>query len=401
MKSARPQSFPFSLLPLPFAALGVLAACSGPTNVEFGPPRVLTKEQRPTVWGADQDTRLGIDAMRAAAQSSAQGPGAQGQGGGKVWVGDTPAGWEVGKPSQFRDAVWKIAGQPDTEAWLTASPTGAVGMNLERWYTQQFGLADVPKLEALPVAELAGKPGRLAEIKGAFRGRAGEPKPGWATLILFTTEGGVVTSSFVLRGPEKVVLGKKDEFLALAKSLRSATASPNAGAPPIEPGAKMPENHPPVPGVGTDPHGAAGKPPAPAAKAPFTATTPAGWTPKSGKPLHHTFGKDGEVYVSQLGGTLKSSLDIWRGEMGQQTPITDEQVAALPKIAFLGEDAVLLDLSGDMNGMVRQLPGARMLLAARIDGGTITFCKLVGTAADVATQVDAFRTFCGSVRRAQ
>jgi hypothetical protein len=399
MMPARTPSFPFPLLPFALAALG---ACSGPTKVEFGPARVVAKEQRPMVWSADQETRLGIQAM-GPASAGMQGP--QGKGApGKVWVGDTPAGWEVApaNPSSFRDAVWRVTGQPDVEAWLTASTTGPVGTNLDRWYKEQFGATEVPKLEALPVADLAGKPGRLAEIKGAFRGRSGAPKAGFATLIVFSTDGGVVTSSLKMIGPEAVVLGKKDEFLALAKSLRTATASPDAKAPPIQPGQKMPEGHPPV-GGGDDPHAGTGAPPVPAAKSPFTATAPAGWTAKAGstKALHHTFGKDGEVYVSQLGGTLKSSLDIWRGEMGVQKPITDEEFAALPKIAFLGEDAVMLDLSGDMNGMVRQLKGARMLLAARIDGGTITFCKLAGPAADVAAQVDAFRAFCGSVRRAQ
>ncbi len=378
--------------------LAVVAGCSRQASAEFGPPRTVAKEQRPTRWNAPSDVRLDVQPMGPATQGSGASQGA------KVWTGDTPAGWETqpAAPTRFRDAVWRVAGQPDTEAYLTASPTGPVPTNLNRWYTDQFGVADVPALEALPVAELGGRPGRLVEIHGAFKGRAGGEKPGWATLIVFTSDGGMVTSSFKFIGPDAVVTANKEQFLALAKSLRAASASPDAKAPPIERGQPMPEGHPPVPGA--DSHAGTGMPAAPApAVAPFTATTPAGWTAKAGssKALHHTFGTAGEVYVSQLGGTLKSSLDIWRGEMGAREPITDAQLAALPKCAFLGEDAVLLDLSGDLNGMVRQLPGARMLLAARADAGTITFCKLVGTAAEVEGQLDAFRAFCGSVRRTQ
>ena len=246
-----------------------------------------------------------------------------------------------------------------------------------RWF-KQFGIEEVPAMESLPVVELAGRPGRLAELKGTFKG-----KPGQAALIAFVAMGEQVMS-FKFTGPESVVVGNKDKFLALAKSLRPDAGS-GAKAPPIDPGQPLPPGHAPTNG-GTQAPGAS----------PFSATIPAGWTAKAGssKPLHHSFGKDGEVYVSQLGGTLKSTLDIW-----QKTPLGDAEFEALPKIAFLGEDAVLLDLSGDMSGMTRKIAGARLLVAARLDGGTITFAKLAGTAGEVAAQADNFRAFCGSVRR--
>ena len=367
-------------------SLSVLAAaCSPPTTAEFGPPKTYTKEQRPLQWDAPRNVRLGVQEMGPAMGGEER----------TVWVGDAPAGWEKGTPSQFKDAVWKIPGAPDAECYLSAGVGGGVGTNLTRWYSQQFGIAEVPALESLPVVEIAGRPGRLAELQGTFNG-----KPGWAALIAFYATGDVVTS-LKFTGPASVVAGNKDKFVQLAKSLRSATASPDAKAGPIEPGQAMPEGHPPVPGSQqpSAPHNPPAAAPAPAS--PFAATIPAGWTAKAGsaKPLHHTFGKDGDVYVSQLGGALNSSLDIWRGEMGVKQPLTAADLAALPKIAFLGEDAVLLDLTGDLQGMTRSLPGARMLVAARLDGGAITFAKLSGSAAEVAAQVDAFRAFCGSVRR--
>jgi hypothetical protein len=283
---------------------------------------------------------------------------------------------------------------------LTATPTGAVSMNLNRWYSDQFGVAEVPGEAALPLVELAGKPGRLVEVKGTFQGRDGA-KPGYAALVAYLANGEQVVMTLKLTGPEAVVAGNKDKFVALAKSLRSASVSPDPSAPPIEPGQPMPDNHPPIGDTPKTPSAAHAQPAAPAAS-PFTATIPAGWTAKPGtsRAVHHTFGTDGEVYVSQLGGTLKPTLDIWRGEF-QLDPLTDAELAALPKLAFLGDDAVLLDMQGDFAAMMtgKKITNARQLVAARVDDGT--FAKMLGSAADVAAQADAFRTFCASVRRAR
>lgn len=387
------------LVALAFLSPWLLTACGHADTAEFSPPKQLPKAQRPTEWGAPADQRLGL---------RRPGPDGGAAGGEKVWVGDTPAGFVTKPPARFRDAVWAIPAAPDADIYFTAGVGGGVTGNLTRWYRDQFGLGEVPAPEALPVVELAGKPARLAELRGTFNGK----QANWAALIAFYAEGEQV-SSLKFTGPQAVVEAHRDAFLALAKSLRSASPSPDAKAPPIEPGQPMPPGHPPVPGSSPQPssphnpespHGAGSPHAAPAAgAAPFTATAPAGWTAKTGtpRPLHHTFGADGEVYVSQLGGSLQQNLDIWRREMGQTTALSAADVEALPKVAFLGEDSVWLDLSGDLQGMTRQLKGARMLLAARTDGGTTTFAKLVGSAATVEGQVEAFRQFLGSVRRAQ
>lgn len=360
-----------------------LAACGGGAVAEFGPAKTLSKDQRPTVWEASNQDRFGLKPM---------GPvGGAGAGKARQWIGDTPSGWESlpANPSKFRDAQWKLTGQSDADCYLTAGVGGGVAFNLSRWYTTQFGIATVPALEALPQVAIAGRTGRLAELTGTFN-----QKPGQAALIAFYAEGEQVTS-LKFTGPESVVLGNKDKFLALASSLRAATVSPDPQAPPIQPGQPMPDTHPPI---GDAPHpGAASQ-----ATAPFSATAPSGWTAKAGSArlLHHEFGAGGEVYVGQLGGGLKPTLDIWRGELELQ-PMSEAEFTALPKVAFLGEDSVLLDLSGNFRSMSgKQIPSARVLVAARSDGNSITFVKLVGTAADVATQVDAFRQFCASVRRA-
>src|SRR5204863_4050338 len=104
--------------------------------------------------------------------------------------------------------------------------------------------------------------------------------------------------------------------------------------------------------------------------APFTATVPPGWKPKTGTPrwLHHSFGSDGEVYVGQLGGSAKQNLDIWRNEVSLPH-LSDAEFQALPKIAFLGEDSVLLDMKGNFQSMSgKQIQNARVLVAARSEG---------------------------------
>ena len=114
-----------------------------------------------------------------------------------------------------------------------------------------------------------------------------------------------------------------------------------------------------------------------------------------------SFGSDGEVYVGRLGGAPKQNLDIWRGEVSLPH-LSDAEFQALPQIAFLGEDSVLLDMKGDFQSMSgKQIKNARVLVAARGEGGSVVFCKLVGPAAEVDAQIDAFRQFCGSVRRSQ
>ncbi|MCU0865257.1 MAG: hypothetical protein MUC36_15850 [Planctomycetes bacterium] len=396
MTSPRPMLVPFVLC--------CAVACGG-GKVEFSAPKEVTKEQRPTVFDASAKQRLDLPEMRGTA--GGQGPqGAPGaQGGDKQWVAVVPQGWEAlaANPGKFRDAQWRITGQADCDIYFTAGVGGGVKGNLARWYTQQFGKAEAPAAESLEIIELAGRTGRLADLSGTFAG-----KSGWAALIAFAWQGDQVTS-LKFTGPEAVVKANRDKFLAVARSLKLATASPNPAAPPIQPGQAMPDNHPPIGGSGPTGQGAGGQsgqgnppPPTPAA-APFHATVPAGWAAKPGtsRVLHHTFGADGEVYLSQLGGTLKQNLDIWRGEMSL-APLTDAEFAALPKAAFLGDDSVLLDVAGNFQSMSgKKIDGARMLVAARLDGQTITFAKLVAGAADTTAQLDAFRAFCGSVRRAQ
>jgi hypothetical protein len=374
----RPRGIPFSLFLL-------LPACGGDTAA-FEAAKTLPAAKRPTTWDVPAKERLALPEM---------GPATQGQAA-ATFVGQTPAGWEEqpSQPARFRDLLWRVAGDAGTECYLTARVGGTVPQNLQRW-VGQFGLTEVPAVESLPVVEFGEQAGRLLELHGTFQG-----KPEQGTLLVFVS-GGDGLSTLRFNGPSAVLKAQKDKFLALAKSLRraGAAAKPSAGAPaggtsgtgtapPIDPHQPMPAGHPPT---------GAGQAPA----APFTATVPAGWTKKqdSSRPLHHTFGSDGEVYVSQMGGSMRAMLDIWRGEVG--LPAADDaEFAAVAKQPVLGADGVLLDVQGDFRSMSgKTIAGARLLVGAVAVGNAIVFAKLVGPAADVAAQADGFRTFCESLRR--
>ena len=356
--------------------LSLLAVACGDSTGEFGAPRTLPKDQRPTQWDVAAPQRLG-------AQQMGRVPSAGG------FLGTTPAGWETQppQPARFRDLVWRIAGDANTECYFTARTGGGVAMNLNRWYGQ-FG-APLAPAESLPAADLAGTQGRLLELSGSYNG-----KPGQAMMLVFTADGDSVTT-LKFTGPEAVVKSNREQFLGLARSLRPGAEAPGQPAAPTGQQPQMPPDHPPMPAD----HPTA---PSPNATAPFTATVPSGWTSKaSTKALHHTFGADGEVYVAQLGGDVRAMFDIWRGEVGLRTPLSDAEAKGLPVVPMLGGEGQLLDVRGDWQGMSgKQVAGARMLVAARTEGGAIVFVKLVGKAADVETQVEAFKGFCNSLRRA-
>ena len=352
------------------------AACGEPSQVTFSAPTTVPKEKRPMVWEAALKERLGIRSMGAAKPARPAATSVR---------ATTPAGWEQlpANPQRFRNAVWRVAGDPQTDCYLTIGVGGGVPFNLQRWYVQQFGKAAAPAVDELPSIDFCGRQGRLVDLAGTMQG-----KQDWAAFIAFYSEGERVTS-LKFTGPQPVLSAQRDAFLSLAASIRleaGGAAPTTRSAPPVQPGQSLPPNHAPV-----------GRP----AQAAYTAAAPAGWVAKadSRRLLHYTFGANSEVYISQLGGDLRPMLDIWRGEL-QFDAMSDADFEGLPGAAFLGEDAVLMDLAGDWRGMTgAQISGARLVVVARLDGDAITFCKMVGPSAEVSAQFDAFVQFCGSVRK--
>lgn len=360
-----------------------LVACGGDVEVPFGPPRSVAREKRPLIWGASTRNRLGVREL-AAPRDPQRGVSAP------TIEAATPAGWEElpAKPARFRNAVWRVAGEPDSDCYLTLGVGGGAAFNVQRWY-EQFGRADAPSVGELPEVPFAGARGYLVELQGSMSG-----KSAWAAMIAFSFEGQQVTS-LKFTGPDRVVQSQRGAFLALAGSLRLSSASGGAGSAvtsgagadvEVDPSQPLPPDHVPVGDAGP---------------APFEAEAPADWSARAGsrRALHHTFGEQSELYVSELGGDLRQTLDIWRFELELEA-MSDAEFEALPRALFLGDDAVLMDISGDWRGMTgQQIADARVLVAARRDGDTITFCKLVGPSVEVSAQRDAFVRFCGTVRR--
>lgn len=380
-----PLSWPSQRMknPVAFLLLTMLCACGGSTEIEFGPPREVPKDKRPTVWGASTRDRLGVPSMTSPQSTPNDGGDSQAD---SALVANTPNGWEElpANPQRFRNAVWRVSGEPDTDCYLTIGVGGGVAFNLQRWYVNQFAKPKAPAVEELPEIDFCNRKGRLVELEGTMG-----QKQDWAALIAFFNDGNQVTS-LKFTGPKATVAAQRGAFLALAGSIRLGKGKGGGArkAPPIDANQPLPPGH-------ADIGQQAPK------KAPFTAVTPDGWTAKknSRRVLHHTFGRNSELYVSQLGGAMRQTLDIWRFEL-QLEAMTDEQFAALPNTLFLGDDAVLMDLTGNWRGMTgAKIDDARVLVAARMDGNTITFCKLVGPKSEVDAQRDAFVQFCGTVRK--
>jgi hypothetical protein len=364
--------------------IAFLADGSQLTTLKFTGPEAVVKQNREQFLGVAKSLRT-VAANASASGTKDRPSSGEKPSGAKRWTGTTPSGWDElpPQPERFRELLWRIAGNADTECYLSIGLGGGVANNMTRWYSLQFGIAEVPKPEALPEAEIAARKGRLVELAGTFN-----KKPGMAMLLVFFEEGAQLTT-LKLTGPEAIVKQNREQFLALAKSLRMDAAGP---AP--APGPRVSETPPP-----TSPHG--GPDPGGGANSGFTATVPAGWTVKSPshRMLHYTFGTDGEVYMSQLSGTLRPTLDIWRGELGLPA-MSDGEFQALPKVPMLGGEGTLLDAAGNFQSMSgRQIPGARVLIGAQVEGSAILFVKLVGKAPEVEAQREGLLQFLASLRR--
>ncbi|MEM7516738.1 MAG: hypothetical protein AAF368_07420, partial [Planctomycetota bacterium] len=96
---------------------------------------------------------------------------------------------------------------------------------------------------------------------------------------------------------------------------------------------------------------------------------PDGWQLGPGKAMRLvTFypegGEGAEVYLTALpghGGGMGANLNRWRGQM-KQTPLSPDDIAALPRHEVLGQKAPLLEMEGSFQGMSGgKVDGARFL----------------------------------------
>lgn len=137
----------------------------------------------------------------------------------------------------------------------------------------------------------------------------------------------------------------------------------------------------------------------------LTWETPEGWKQfptSSMREANLRFGpnNEGECYVTRLsgmGGGLTPNVNRWREQMGAE-PLSDEEVAALPKKSLFGQPATLVSVDGTYTGVAgggkedSRLHG----LILYINGAMVTV-KMTGPRELVMENEARFDAFCASL----
>lgn len=155
------------------------------------------------------------------------------------------------------------------------------------------------------------------------------------------------------------------------------------------------------------PHGAGmGERPAPAA-VPIAWTLPEGWRELPRAQFRDAnFGIPGrdrlECYVTVLpggGGGTAANVNRWRGQFGQ-SPLSEAELAALPRVPLFGVDAVRVRMDGTFRGAGAEggSAGYSMIALAAERSGAVITVKLVGPEADVAAEEARFDALVASLR---
>ncbi len=282
----------------------------------------------------------------------------------------TPLGWrEKADPSGHRLASFGGT-HPEVDCSVTTMPAmGGVAANVNRWRAQLgLGEAAPATIEALPRRRVLGGDGTFVELENGGRKLLG-------LIHAYQALAGPSLLFVKLVGPAAAVDADRERFLSLCDSLhtrgKASTAAP-AGAQSAS-------------GLVWEPApGWTQAPPAPMRLATFRAGPE----------------RSVECWIVALPGSaggLDANVGRWLGQMGR--PPLDGGVDSLPRIAALGRPSPFLDVTGDYtdtNGAVR--PGWRMLAVACALPARSVFVKMIGPAADVAAQRDAFVAFCASLR---
>lgn len=315
-----------------------------------------------------------------------------------------PENWVEGPRGQIRAASFVIKNEAGKQADVSIIPLpGSAGgdeSNVNRW-RGQVGLEPISGDELNKTAEaveIAGQPAKLYEAAGAG---SGSGDPARVLGVIQHREG--MAWFFKMTGDDAVVAKEKPAFVAFLKSLKFEGGQPvasdlPAGHPPVD-NAALPAGHPEVSS------GAAA-----AAAAPVSSegkpqwTVPAGWKEIPGGQFlvaKFTIGEGATptaVNVSMSagdGGGLLANVNRWRGQLGQ-SPWTDadlqKQVAEIPLPAG---KATVVEMSGTD---ARTSKPATVVGAIVPQGGQTWFYKLMGDAASVASQKEAFTQFVKGVK---
>jgi hypothetical protein len=141
---------------------------------------------------------------------------------------------------------------------------------------------------------------------------------------------------------------------------------------------------------------------------PLAWTKPEAWTeaPASQMRLiNFTFGPaaEGECYLTAMpgdAGGIAANLNRWRGQLSQP-PLSDAELAALPKKKLMGAEGLFLSVDGAFKGMgdAADAKADYRLVGVLLPNPELTiFVKMTGPRALVEQNMTAFDTFCQSVQ---
>lgn len=144
-----------------------------------------------------------------------------------------------------------------------------------------------------------------------------------------------------------------------------------------------------------------------AAAAALQWTTPAGWSelpPTSMRSPNFRVAGDehAECYLTTLsgeGGGLAANLDRWRGQMSQP-PFSPAEIDALPRVQWLGQQAVFVQIDGTWTGMggSEDASDYRLVGALLVTPSSSRFLKMIGPRDLIARETDAFHGLLASFR---
>ncbi|MFQ5504116.1 MAG: hypothetical protein ACE5F1_04860 [Planctomycetota bacterium] len=292
---------------------------------------------------------------------------------------DDPAGWKKQPPTGFRLANFLAGGHAELECYLTVLPRmgeDPVGANVNRWRKQlsQEPL-DAAGIRALPKETVLGHEATRVEIEGTFVGMGGSvSKEGYKLLGLILEHGSSIL--FVkMVGPAKLADAEREAFLGFCRSLRVSETG------------------------GHDP-GHAGH------QSTLAWTAPESWQQGPARQMREvTFytgkGKTTECYIAILGGGaggVEANINRWRNQLAKEA-LSSGQINELPRIPVLGRQAALVEVSGTFTGMSGPAIQDATLLGVICELPRITlFVKMIGPAAEVKAEREAFIGFCKSIR---
>lgn len=322
-----------------------------------------------------------------------------------------PSGWkEVPSTSSMRYASIQVTEKnPAIQLTVIALPPQGLVENINRWEGE---LGNAPssaeKVQQLVTKhDFGGSEGYITDLSGPGKTPGG---PKMRTLAAMVNRGRQVWF-FKLMGPDDVVAEQKPSFDLFVKSvkfggkpegqgsLRSTTPLATLPLPTILAASTFAA----VQYVSTEAGWSVPTLQADGGEKITKYVAPKGWeedkTPRMMRVMTF-FVKEGdkqaEVSVLKLGagniGPLLANVNRWRAQVGAP-PVESINEKDIPKVTISGKDAYLFEFAGPNE----KEPTKRMFITLGERGEDVYFFKIMGDAALVATQKEAFNQFLKSV----